>query len=253
MDALPVREAVVVAPSPDTVSSLTPPRRISIIMPVLNEGQQLEARLRALQPLRQRGHEVIVVDGESRDGSLRVAEHLSDIAIIGRRGRARQMNLGASQASGDLLVFLHADTELPADADSVLPAALAASGRRWGRFDVRFSGRHWMLPVIATAMNWRSRLTGVATGDQVICIERELFREIGGYADIPLMEDIEICKRLRHQHRPCCLTARVLTSSRRWESAGVWRTMLLMWRLRLLYWLGVPPSLLVEHYYKNKL
>ena len=225
--------------------------RISIIMPVLNEGQQLAQALQALQSLRQKGHELIVVDGHSRDGSLHVAESLTDIAITGPRGRARQMNLGASQASGEVLLFLHCDTRLPEDADEWVRDALLGNGYRWGRFDVRLSGSHPMFSVIARAMNWRSRLTRIATGDQAIFIARDLFRELGGYADIPLMEDVEICKRLRRAGKPASLGNPVVTSSRRWEQGGIWRTLLLMWRLRLLYWLGVPPRLLVEHYYKK--
>ncbi|MDO9092522.1 MAG: TIGR04283 family arsenosugar biosynthesis glycosyltransferase [Rubrivivax sp.] len=222
-------------------------KRLSIVMPVLDEAEGIVTTLQALAPLRAAGHEVIVVDGGSSDGTAELAMPLADRVVTSPRGRARQMNAGALQAQGDVLLFLHADTVLPAGADRCVLQALAA-GRRWGRFDVRISGSSAWFGVIASFMNLRSRLSGIATGDQALFVERSLFHELEGYADQPLMEDIELSRRLRAVGRPACLRERVLTSGRRWESRGVWRTVLLMWQLRWRYWRGVSPEALARAY-----
>jgi len=223
------------------------PWRLSIVMPVLDEAAGVVAALHALAPLRAQGHEVIVVDGGSRDGTPALAAPWADRVVAGPRGRARQMNAGAAMAEGDMLLFLHADTALPAGAESSLRAAVAA-GALWGRFDVRIAGASAWFPVIAALMNRRSRLTGIATGDQAIFVQTALFRRVGGYADQPLMEDVELSRRLRGVASPACLKERVLTSGRRWESRGVWRTIVLMWRLRWAYWRGASPELLARAY-----
>lgn len=219
------------------------PQRLSVVVPALNEAQGIGAALLALAPLRARGHEVIVVDGGSDDGTREIAAGLADEALVAPRGRARQMNAGARAAQGDALVFLHADTRLPAQADDHILRALAS--RLWGRFDVDIEGRHALLPVIAWAMNTRSRLTGIATGDQAIFVRRDAFE---GFPDIALMEDVAFCKAMKRRGRAACLRSRVLTSGRRWESRGVVRTVALMWRLRLLYFLGMPPERLARRY-----
>jgi len=221
--------------------------QLSIVVPVLDEAAGISASLHALAPMRGLGHEVIVVDGGSRDGTPALAAPLADAVLASPRGRARQMNVGAAAARGGVLLFLHADTALPAEVTGALEQALA-SGARWGRFDVRISGRSAMLPVIATLMNARSRLTGIATGDQAIWVEAALFRQLGGYAELPLMEDIELSHRLRTVSPPACLREQVLTSGRRWEQRGVWRTIFLMWRLRWLYWRGAPAEQLAQAY-----
>jgi rSAM/selenodomain-associated transferase 2 len=146
-----------------------------------------------------------------------------------------------------VLLFLHADTALPEAADRMIAGAVGA-GREWGRFDVHIVGRHRMLPVIATLMNWRSRHTGIATGDQAIFVTRKAFDAVGGYPDIALMEDIALSRALRRRSPPACLSARVRTSGRRWEQHGVWRTIWLMWRLRAAYWLGADPVELARRY-----
>lgn len=217
--------------------------RLSVVIPALNEAQGIAAALAALAPLRGRGHEVIVVDGGSEDGTREIAAGLADHALIAPRGRARQMNAGAREARGDALVFLHADTRLPAQADAEVLDALVT--HLWGRFDVDLDGRHALLPVIARAMNTRSRLTGIATGDQAIFVRRESFE---GFPEIALMEDVAFCKAMKRRGPPACLRSRVLTSARRWESRGVLRTVALMWRLRLLYFLGAPPERLARRY-----
>ncbi len=219
---------------------------LSIIIPVLNEVAQLPALLARLAPLQARGAQVLVVDGGSRDGSAQLPR--TDVEWLqAAPGRARQMNAGAAQARGEVLLFLHADTQLPALADQLLTQALA-TGRVWGRFDVRISGRAWLLPMVAFMMNRRSRLTGIATGDQAMFVRRDTFEALGGFAEQPLMEDIELSVRLRRIGAPACLRAKVITSGRRWESRGVWRTIFLMWRLRWAYWRGVPASQLAEAY-----
>lgn len=222
--------------------------RFSIIIPCLNEADQIGELLHSLRPLRSRGAELIVVDGGSADGTLDIAAPLADRALAAARGRAAQMNAGAAVASGDVLLFLHADTRLPPDADTAVAQALECPGRCWGRFDVRISGPHLLLRVVAAMMNARSRWTGIATGDQAIFVTREAFGRVGGYAEIPLMEDIALSKRLKPLAHPLCLRARVTTSGRRWQQHGVLRTILLMWRLRLAYALGADPERLAARY-----
>jgi rSAM/selenodomain-associated transferase 2 len=222
--------------------------RLSIIVPALDEEATLASALAALAPLRADGHEVIVVDGHSSDGTFALARSGADMAFVASRGRAAQMNAGAERARGDVLLFLHADSRLPAEAARAIGAAIAG-GARWGRFDVTIHGRPRVLRVIAAAMNARSRWTGIATGDQGIFVERDLFVRVGGYAPIPLMEDVALSKTLkRNAGRPACLAARIVTSGRRWESRGPWRTIFTMWRLRLAYALGADPAVLARQY-----
>ena len=221
--------------------------RLSIIIPVLNEAETIAARLAALQALRERGVEVIVVDGGSADDSAGRAAPLADRVITAPRGRGRQMNAGAEQATGDVMLFLHADTVLPDSATERIEAAVTG-GALWGRFDVRIEGASVMLPIVAALMNGRSRLTGIATGDQAIFATREAFARVGGFPDIPLMEDIAFSSAMRRMARPACLAEKVTTSGRRWEKHGVWRTILMMWWLRLRFWLGVSPQALAREY-----
>jgi rSAM/selenodomain-associated transferase 2 len=220
--------------------------RLTIVLPVLNEAAIIVAALQALAPLRARGAEIIVADGGSRDGTALLAEPLATRLITVRRGRGAAMNAGAALAAGEALLFLHADTVLPDAADRLVDAAL--DRRAWGRFDLRIAGRHPLLAVVARLINLRSRLTGVATGDQAIFVSRAAFEKVGGCPDLPLMEDIAFSRRLKRVCRPVCITTPVVTSGRRWERNGVLRTILLMWRLRLSYYLGVEPALLAELY-----
>jgi rSAM/selenodomain-associated transferase 2 len=220
--------------------------RISIIVPVLDEAPGIEAALGALRGLRGRGHEVIVVDGGSADATRRLAGPLADRVLAAPRGRAAQMNAGAQAAQGDALLFLHVDTRLPADADGLVAAALAH--RTWGRFDVRIDSPHPALALVGSMMNLRSRLTGIATGDQAMFARRTAFAAAGGFPALALMEDIALSSKLRRGGRPACLRERVVTSGRRWERHGVFATILLMWRLRLLYWSGADPGRLARLY-----
>ncbi len=221
--------------------------KLSIVMPVLNEAEGIAATLDALGPLRAAGNEVIVVDGGSHDHTVLLSRERADQVIDGPRGRARQMNAGAAVARGEVLLFLHADTRLPPRADDHIATALT-HGAVWGRFDVHIEGRSRWLPVVASMMNLRSRLSGIATGDQAMFVRRDLFRRLGGFADQPLMEDIELSRRLRAVQRPACLRARVATSGRRWDSRGAWPTIVLMWRLRWRYWRGAAPEDLAKAY-----
>ncbi len=223
------------------------PVRLSIVVPTLEEAAGIAALLEALQPARREGHEIIVADGGSRDATRAIAAPLADRVIEAPRGRASQMNAGAEAATGDALLFLHADTMLPEGGIDAVSNALAA-GARWGRFDVAIAGAHPMLPVIAAMMNLRSRLTGIATGDQALFVRRDAFLAAGGFPPIALMEDIALSRLLNRQGRPACLRLRVTTSGRRWERHGVWRTILLMWRLRLAYFLGADPGRLAAQY-----
>ncbi len=221
--------------------------RISIIIPVRNEAAGIQQCLHGLKTLRQHGHEVIVVDGGSKDDTLLLAKPLADQVLSSPAGRAKQMNAGAGIACGDILLFLHADTALPEQAEALVCHALNSTC--WGRFDVRLSGQHPCFSIIEAMMNLRSRLTGIATGDQCLFVRREVFEQQGGYAQLALMEDIEMSRRLKKLARPACLSARVETSSRRWEQHGILRTVALMWLLRLGFFLGIPSQRLARVYH----
>ena len=220
---------------------------LSIVIPALNEAAHITPLLLDMQPLRARGVQLVLVDGGSADDTAELARPWVDTLIASPRGRALQMNAGAQQAQAGVLLFLHADTRLPPAADTRVLQAVAA-GAHWGRFDVRIEGRPWMLRVVAAAMNLRSRLSGVATGDQALFVTRAAFAQVGGFPEQPLMEDIELSRRLKALGRPACLRARVCTSGRRWEQRGVWRTIFLMWRLRWRYWRGEPAATLAQAY-----
>ncbi|MFL5105166.1 MAG: TIGR04283 family arsenosugar biosynthesis glycosyltransferase [Xanthobacteraceae bacterium] len=221
---------------------------LSIILPVLDEADIIADALTALAPLRQRGAEVIVVDGGSRDGTVDLARPAADRVIASPRGRAAQMNAGAALARGAVLLFLHADTRLPGNADALVLAGLERSGRAWGRFDIAIAGRSPLLAIVAAAINLRSRLTRIATGDQAIFVSRDVFAAVGGFPDIALMEDVALSRALKRISRPVCVAAKVTTSGRRWEQHGVLRTVVLMWRLRLAYFLGAEPATLARRY-----
>ena len=231
-----------------TESDRRNPMNFSIVVPVRNEALVLPALLARLRPLQQAGCDVLLVDGGSEDGSAALIERAGFVVLHAPAGRARQMNAGAARASGEVLLFLHADTELPHGALDCVEQALASGAHHWGRFDVRISGRHGMLRVIGHMMNLRSRLTGIATGDQALFMTRAAFDAVGGFPDQALMEDIELSKRLLRRSRPACIARRVTTSGRRWETRGVWTTMALMWRLRWDYWRGVPAEQLARAY-----
>ena len=220
---------------------------LSIIMPVLNEAAGIDAALARLAPLRARGAELIVVDGGSSDGTAARAAPLADQVLTAPRGRAHQMNAGAAAAHGHVLLFLHADTRLPDNADALVLDGLARSGRAWGRFDVRFE-EGGPMRLIAAMMNLRSRVTGIATGDQAMFVTRAAFDEVGGFPPIALMEDVSLSTRLKRLRRPLCLHARVVPSGRRWRQNGLVRTVLLMWRLRLAYFFGRDPARLARAY-----
>jgi rSAM/selenodomain-associated transferase 2 len=220
--------------------------RLTIVIPVLDEAKIIVGALRALAPLRGRGAEIIVVDSGSGDGTQRLAAPFADRVLTAPRGRGAPLNAGAAAGSGDAFLFLHADTALPENADGLIAAALMR--RAWGRFDLRIAGRHPFLAVVARMINWRSRLTGIATGDQAIFVTRKAFAAVGGFPELPLMEDIAMSRRLKHLSRPACIATPVITSGRRWEHHGVWRTIVLMWRLRLAYYLGVEPARLALRY-----
>ena len=217
--------------------------KLSIVIPALNEADHIGAALQALAPLRRGGSEVIVVDGGSADGTRELAEPLCDRVVSSARGRALQMNAGARHATGDALLFLHADTRLPPDGDVLVRSALKQ--HLWGRFDVEIESDHRLLRLVAWAMNLRSRFSGIATGDQAIFVRREAFP---GFAPIALMEDIAFSREMKRRGAPACLRERVRTSGRRWEKRGVLRAVVLMWRLRLLYYWGAPPERLARVY-----
>jgi rSAM/selenodomain-associated transferase 2 len=221
---------------------------ISIIVPARNEATTIVDALTELQSWRQLGHEVIVVDGQSTDNTVKLAYPLCDTLIRSHPGRALQMNVGANAASGDLFLFLHADSILPTTALTELSELANGSHNVWGRFDVRFDTTSFPYKCIATLMNWRSRITGVATGDQAIFISRTLFNDGGGFPNIALMEDIAMSTQLRGDQDPICLRSKVTTSARRWQTQGLVRTIVTMWCLRLAFFFGVSPVRLREIY-----
>ena len=236
--------------------------KLSIIVPALDEAGAIVATLQALQAWRGAALEVIVVDGGSADGTAALAQPLADRVITAPRGRARQMNAGAVAATGQVLVFLHADTNLPEGAPAAILGAMPAEdvhpptvsevrpdqALAWGRFDVEIKGQAGLLRVVAALMNTRSRITGIATGDQAMFMTRAAYDAVGGFPDQPLMEDIEMSRRLKFLAAPVCLRERATTSGRRWEERGVWRTIFLMWRLRWAYFRGAHPENLVRRY-----
>ena len=246
-----------ISPAPGSGNGASPPT-VAVILPVFNEANHLEKTLSELLA----GHpfdEVIVVDGGSTDASVEIVCKLMSAdrpgsqpipyLIQAPRGRARQMHAGAQAATSDALLFLHADTAPPVDAVARIRDAVR-HGRLWGRFDVRLSGRHFLFRVIERLMNWRSRASGIATGDQGLFVRRDVYRMLGGFAPIALMEDIEFSTRLKWVGKPARLRGPVIVSSRRWEDRGITRTILLMWTLRFLYWLGVSPERLARWYYR---
>lgn len=225
--------------------------KLTVVIPVLNESSLIEACLARLAPLRQRGAEIVVADGGSSDDTPVLAESLCDRVVRSAKGRAIQMNAGADIANGDVLLFLHADATLPDHADRMILDGLSTEGRHWGRFDVWLSGTHPMLHVVEYLMNMRSRMTGIATGDQALFVTRAAFVAAGGFPEIALMEDIALSTELKRIGRPLCLRARVHSSSRRWERDGILRTIVQMWHLRLRYLLGADPVDLARTYYRD--
>ena len=221
---------------------------LSIVIPTLNEADRLPKLLKQLSSARDRGAEIVVVDGGSNDGTARIAQEGGVHVVSSPRGRATQLQAGVDASSGDALWLLHADSDIDPMSDQHVVWALADSLRPWGRFSARLEGRHPMLHLIARMMNLRSRLTGVATGDQGLFMRREILERIGGIPQQPLMEDVELCKRLRDHCPPICLGKRVTSSGRRWLHHGVWRTILLMWRLRYDYWRGADAAELAARY-----
>ena len=220
---------------------------VSIIIPILNEEECIEEFLNYLQKFKSQS-EIILVDGGSEDNTTEIASRFDDITIVSsRRGRARQMNAGAKVANGDILLFLHADTYLPENAISAVEEIIE-DGADGGCFSLKIDSSRLPLRIASQLINRRTRLTHVATGDQTIFVRREIFNELGGYADIPLMEDLDFTRRLKRMGTFAPLDLKVSTSSRRWEKWGVYKTILLMWFLRILYYIGVPPERLAKLY-----
>jgi len=229
-----------------------PGTRVSAIVPALDEASGIAATLASLTPLIEAGHELLVVDGGSRDATAAVARDCGAQVVTAAAGRANQMNAGAAVAGGDLLWFVHADTRVAAPALAWLTAAAATPSVVWGRVAVRLDSERPLLRLVGWSMNLRSRLTAVATGDQGVFVRRDLFQRVGGFPEQPLMEDVALCKRLRRHARPLCLPVGLTTSARRWQDSGVWRTILLMWRLRFAYWRGADPARLAARYRQGR-
>jgi rSAM/selenodomain-associated transferase 2 len=219
---------------------------ISVVVPMLNEERTIAATLLALTQLKP--HELILVDGGSSDGTPTICRQFNVEVLTAPRGRAAQMNYGARRATGNVLLFLHADTRLPPTAFDDIRDALGDPRFVGGRFDIQLDGDHWMLRVIGAMISLRSRLSKVGTGDQGIFVRREVFQRMGGFPEIPLMEDIALCRALKRLGEVACLRSKVITSARRWESDGVWRTIFRMWMLKSLYLMGVSPVRLKKFY-----
>ncbi len=238
---------------------------ISIIIPVLNEADNLLLLFDNINKLKPNPQQVILVDGGSNDDSIDIIQSFinklkpdNDRKIDwqmteSKAGRALQMNTGAALATSDVLLFLHADTQLPMNAIESVSEAMKRA--EWGRFDVQIASRQPTLRLVSQMINWRSRLSGIATGDQAIFISQSLFERIGNYPNQALMEDIELCKQLKGKQlkgmaKPACLKSKVITSARRWQQHGTWRTIILMWHLRFDYWRGVSADNIKARYYK---
>jgi len=219
---------------------------ISVIVPVLDEEKTIAATLQTLVALSP--HEIIVVDGGSGDRSREICQQFAVKLFTAERGRARQMNYGAARARGDVLLFLHADTRLPLSALDDITVALSDARKVAGRFDVELAGAHWMLKIVGALINCRSRATKIGSGDQALFVRREIFQRLGGYPEIPLMEDIAFCRSVKRLGGIACLRSRVITSARRWERDGVWRTIFKMWSLKVCYLAGVSPMRLKRFY-----
>jgi rSAM/selenodomain-associated transferase 2 len=249
----------------------TPALRLIIVIPVLNEAAHIVATLEHLAPLRAWGAQVVVADAGSRDATAALAAPLADAVITAPRGRAAQMNAGGAHLpdaqADDLLLFLHADTTLPKAAwnqDFWVNAVKIPMERQfsdnapgnadgkgilgWGRFDIAFRSALRGMRMVAWFMNHRSRLSGIATGDQALFMTRALFEAVGGFPSQPLMEDVEMSARLKRLVRPLNLRETVTTSARRWETRGLWRTIFLMWGLRLAHFFGTAPGTLARWY-----
>lgn len=221
--------------------------RLSIIVPTLDEGAVIEELLGALQPLRALGHEIILSDGGSSDDTCARAAGLVDNVVCGSAGRAAQMNRGAATAVGDVLWFVHADTRFVLPVVDTLADMLSGTAQ-WGFHMIRLDARPKVFRVIEWLINRRSSFSRVGTGDQGLFVRRDLFEQVAGFAVIPLMEDVDLSKRLRKRHDPQVMKSPLLSSARRWQQHGIARTVLLMWRLRLAYFLGVSPQRLAAHY-----
>ena len=222
--------------------------KVSIVLPLLDEEALLPRAIERLQAMRSRGCELIAVDGGSRDRTMDITRPMVDLLLEAPRGRARQMNVGARRARGEVLWFLHADVLVPPEGDLVVATAVE-EGHFWGRFDVALSGSEHAFRIVEWMMNKRSCLSGICTGDQGIFVSAEVFARVGGYPEIDLMEDIALSRLLKTRQLPACLLQRIVVSSRRWERDGIWRTVLSMWRIRACYWLGQKPDALARIYY----
>lgn len=238
---------------------------VSIITPILNEADNLAHLFTNINSLNPSPQQVILVDGGSNDDSIRIVRSFINELMLdndckidwqmteSKAGRALQMNTGAALATGEVLLFLHADTQLPMNAIETISEAMKRA--EWGRFDVRIDSRQLMLQLVSQMINWRSKLSGIVTGDQAIFISQSLFEQVGGYPNQALMEDIELCKQLKRKllkgiTKPACLKSKVITSARRWQQHGTWRTIILMWHLRFDYWRGVSADNIKARYYK---
>jgi rSAM/selenodomain-associated transferase 2 len=224
------------------------PPILSIIVPVHNHARSIGQILAALKPFRDRNAEIIVVDGGSADNTVALARPLADQVIQSPPGLGRQMNEGAKVASGFIFLFLHPETQLPDDADTQVMYGRARDTAVWGRFDLRLTGRHMLLPLVARYLNWRSRVSGIATGEQAIFVQRETFFRVGGYSHIPVLEDVELSERLREISPPICVTSRVTVPGDRYDRDGVWTTLRRITAMRWRYRMGVKPERLAKRY-----
>lgn len=218
---------------------------ISVVIPILNEARILEKTLDQLQS-ELGDHELIIVDGGSTDSSVRIAEKYGKV-VLSACGRAKQLNTGAAAATGDILIFLHADIWLEPGAFAAVATALA-SGYVGGGFRQKIDGKRVLYRLIEIAGNIRGRYLNVFYGDSGIFLARTDFEKIGGFPDVPILEEMEFSKRLRQLGKPTLLTPCIHISARRWEASGIVRTTLNNWLITALYFLGASPEKLARLY-----
>ena len=217
--------------------------RISVIIPVLNEAENIAATIASTKNV-----EVIVVDGGSQDSTVQIAKELGvKVVLFNTANRAQQMNAGAQTATGEILLFLHADTRLPIQFDTMVYQAITSNVAA-GAFALRIDSALWRLRLVEMSVNMRSRIFALPYGDQAIFLKAQLFHELDGFADLPIMEDFELICRLRRRGRIAIISTPVITSKRRWQKLGIMQTIFINQVAIIAYLLRISPQKIAAWY-----